>query len=114
MKKYVFSCLLAFCVFMLPTHAISGTQFVTQTASGLIQRVQNDGAVRLDDGHTYFPALKDQHVSLAQGQAVTLRYFLREGTTRMYFEFAPGISSLEQHAVPEEQNRPGLGQQADR
>jgi hypothetical protein len=79
----------------------------TKVVSGNIVQHNADHSVRLDDGKTYYPSRTKLSINLPVGKAVTLRYFVETQNKYFFFEYAPGMNSLQeiQPPTPEKDTR---------
>jgi len=95
MKKYLLRSLVCLILCLLP--CVSGAVLVAQTelVSGKIAQINDDHSVTLDDGSVYRPSRQGLKVDLRPGEAVTLRYLVEPSGDKMFFEYAPGMKSLE-------------------
>jgi len=84
--------LAAFCLYPAMTRAVVAIQ--TEVVSGNIAQKYENNAVKLDNGEIYQPSRKGLVVNLQIGEAVTLRYYVKNSETNVFFEFAPGLNSL--------------------
>lgn len=80
----------------LPASGWSMLVVQTRVVSGHIVNQQADHSVRLDDGKLYIPSRKELAIDLAVGSPVTLRYYIEGSKQNVYFEYAPGLNSLQE------------------
>jgi hypothetical protein len=66
----------------------------TEVVSGNITHKYENHAVKLDNGKTYQPSREGLSINLPVGEPVTLR-IVEETDKNVFFEFAPGLNSLE-------------------
>ena len=87
----------SFCLILLLLPCVSGAALVAKTelVSGKIVQIYPNHSVKLDNGVTYLPSSKGLDVNLRAGEAVTLRYTVEPSGEKKFFEYAPGIGSLE-------------------
>lgn len=91
---------LAFFLFFLivglyPLSAKAVVVVQSAIASGNVLQKHKDNAVTLDNGVTYHPSREDLEVTVPTGQPVTLRYMVDTEGENNFFEFAPGLNSLQ-------------------
>jgi hypothetical protein len=73
----------------------------TEVVSGKIVQQYPDHSVRLDNGKAYYPSRETIVIDNVQiGEPVTLRYFIEPDGKNIFFEFAPGLGSLQKVAPP--------------
>jgi hypothetical protein len=79
----------------------------TDVVSGNITNKHADRSVKLDNGKTYRPSRDELVIDLKVGAPVTLRYMV-EDSINIFFEFAPGLDSLEKVLAepPDEDTNP--------
>ena len=95
-RKYVLCLLLlGVCLCCIPTlsKAIVGIQ--AQVVSGYITKLNMDHSVTLDNNKTYIPSRGSLIIDLPVGAAVTLEYYINNGNMNTFFEYAPGLNSLQ-------------------
>lgn len=95
MKKTHLAYFVALIVCLLP--CTSGAVLVakTEVVSGKIVQIYGNRSVKLDNGVIYLPSRKGLSVNLQPGAAVTLRYMVETSGEKKFFEYAPGIGSME-------------------
>lgn len=92
---------LALC--LLPAVGLAAVVIESYRASGTIVQILGDNSVKLDDGVTYTPAREDLVVTVQAGQPVTLLYGVNAEGKNIFFDFAPGLNSLQRPAQVTEQ-----------
>lgn len=92
----VYVCFLTIsCFIPIMSWAVVAVQ--TEVVSGIIAQKNENNSIKLDNGKMYFPSRDGLVVDLAVGEPVTLR-IVEEAAKNVFFEFAPGLNSLEKLA----------------
>jgi hypothetical protein len=76
----------------------------TEIVSGNIVQNNTDHSVLLDNGIVYYPVREELVINVPIGKPVTLRYALSSENKNIFSEFAPGLNSLQEIAVPTPKN----------
>ena len=87
-----------FCLLSSTTWAAIAIQ--TEVVSGMIVKVGSDHSVRLDNGKIYHPSRPELKIDSQAGQPITLRYTAVKGEKNIFFEYAPGLNSLQKKPQP--------------
>lgn len=80
---------------LLPATSLAVVFMETHLASGNIVQIFDDNSVKLNDGVTYTPSRENLSVTVQQGKPVTLRYVVNHEGKKLFFDFAPGLNSLQ-------------------
>ena len=88
--------LLTICVGLFPAEGRAAVAVQIETISGTIVAKTADQTIRLANGQTYHPSRQELAPEVAIGQPITLRYYVEGGERNVFFEFAPGVNSLEE------------------
>lgn len=95
-EKIVLSCLLV--IFLMVAGAVSvsaGLNVQLEMVSGKVVSIQANQTVKLDDGNLYQPAKKTLNLAgVKPGDVITLKYFVKIDTKRIFVEYAPGRDAL--------------------
>jgi len=84
----------------LPAMSWAAVAIKTEVISGNLVQNNTDHSVRLDDGNLYFPSREGLIIDVQIGKPVTLRYIVETGNKKVFFEYAPGLNSLTEIALP--------------
>ena len=85
---------------LLPAMSQAALVLQTKVVSGNIVQHNTDQSVRLDDGKLYYPSRSGLIINLPTGKDVTLRYFIEGENKNFFFEYAPGLNSLQEIKPP--------------
>jgi len=83
---------------LLPVMSWAAIAVQTHAASGNIIQIEENGAIKLDNSKLYHPSRKGLVNDLQVNQSITLRYVVENGEKNVFFEYAPGLNSLEEGA----------------
>lgn len=80
---------------VLVTPGFAALTVQMEVVSGKILSIQANKVVRLDDGNVYEPGKKIVNLAgVKAGDVVSLKYFVKADTKRVFVEYAPGRGSL--------------------
>lgn len=85
---------------LLPAMSWAALAAQTEVVSGKIVQQYPDHSVRLDNGKAYYPSREGIITNVQIGDPVTLRYSIEPDGKNIFFEFAPGLGSLQKIAPP--------------
>ena len=93
---------------LLPVLSWAALTVKTEVVSGNIVRQDADHSVWLDNGKVYSPSRKGLVIELPVTMPVTLRYYTDVENKNIFFEFAPGLGSLQAitPVLPTKDNNP--------
>jgi hypothetical protein len=94
--KIVLSCLLASFLMVAGAGTVSaGLNVQLEVISGKVVSIQANQTVTLDDGKVYQSGKKTlKLVGVRVGEVITLKYFVKAETKRVFVEYALGRDSL--------------------
>lgn len=93
--KIVVSCFLASFAVVLAGTVSAGLNVQLEVVSGKVVRIQSNQIMTLDDGKAYQAGNKTLNLAgIKVGDIITLKYFIKADTTRIFVEYAPGRGSL--------------------
>ena len=85
---------------LFPAMSWSAVAVKTEVVSGKIVQNNADRSVWLDNGNIYYPGHKELNINLKVGEPVTLRYVTEPGNKNVFFDFAPGLNSIQEIPLP--------------
>lgn len=94
--KIALSCLGLILVMVAGVASVSaGLNVQMEVVSGKVVSIQANQTVKLDDGKVYQSGKKTLNLAgVKPGDVITLKYFIKIDTKRIFVEYAPGRDSL--------------------
>ncbi len=76
-----------------------------ELVSGKIVQIYETNAIKLDNGKIYQPSREDLNVNVNINEPITLRVIVTNTDEYLFFDYAPGMNSLQMLQAPEKKSK---------